>query len=497
MTFTLFFAIVALGSWIISHNIRFLQKLTGILALLSIAILIISDLTSSFNISFGLFVLAKDLLILGGVSFLLTITRNNVFAQVGLFLCCLFFLFPGKSKKDDLQSFNVDKEWELLLETSENKFSDRLKDIIEHYELEVFRFNPTNLEASDLEKVLALGIPKKHEEKARTIYSLIEQTNDVEWVEYNEKLYRILPEPGVAISGKTLQTVNDPLTKAQWSMQALSMDDYYGYIRNNNIKPIKKAKLFILDTGIDAEHEDLNISASKKKTDDVDRRGHGTHCAGIAAASTNNGKGISSMSPGEEWLEVRGIKVFTELGITTQKRVIQGIIRAVDEGADVINMSLGARAYQSKEQAYNEAINYAAARGTIIIAAAGNSSDDAANYVPAKLDQVITVSSINNKLDLSFFSNYITNVTYGVAAPGHDIMSTIPGGKYEIKSGTSMAAPHVAGLVSVMKALQPSLTIEETYNILSITGMRSLQFQKSGPIINPPAVLEIMISTVN
>lgn len=464
--------------------------------LISFIALVALDLLSSFNLTFGMFVLAKDLLILGIFSFILNISKSNLFAQIGLYTVGLMFLYNQIETKNDLQAYNVDQDWELLVKTDDQNIPKRLQDIIDHYHLKSTSFNPADGLNTELDNYLSLGIPDKYEHKSRKIYSLIEKTKGVNWVEYNEKLYRILPEPGVEINGRKLENTNDPLTNSQWSMQAMNMDPYFQYIYTNAIQPTKKAKLFILDTGIDRNHEDLEVFYTKAESANyTDSKGHGTHCAGIAAGISNNGKGISSMVPGSEWVEVHSIKVFNDFGLTTQKNIINGIIKAVDMGADVINMSLGARAYQLKENAYKETIQYAKDHGTIVIAAAGNSSDDAKNFVPAKLDDVITVTAIDSKQSLAFFSNHIENVTYGISAPGQDIISTLPNGKYDVKSGTSMAAPHVAGLVSVIKAIQPNLGIEEVYRILNDSGNNSTNSIKSGKIINPLGAIQLLLNS--
>jgi thermitase len=495
MTITLFFTLLSLGAWIISNNLKFLKNITGGMFFVSMLALISTDLLSSFNLTYGLFLVAKDLLILGVFSFIMNIAKNNLFAQLGLYIAGMIFLYNQMDSKNDLQAYNTDREWELLVKTEKGKIPARLNDIILHYKLTTSEIDPKDFASTELDDYISLGIPPKYEAESRKIFSLIEKTKGVSWVEYNEKLYRILPEPGIEINAKKLNNTNDPLTSRQWSMQALNMDQYFKFIYSNALTPTKKVKLFILDTGIDGNHEDLEIAISSENNSNYkDTKGHGTHCAGIAAGISNNGKGISSMVPGPEWVEVHSIKVFNEFGLTTQKKVINGIIEAVDKGADVINMSLGARSYQLKEKAYAETIQYAIDHGTIIVAAAGNSNDDARNFVPAKLDDVITVTAIDSKQSLAYFSNYITNVTYGISAPGQDILSTLPNGQYDVKSGTSMAAPHVAGLISVMKALRPDLGIEEIHTILKTTGNNSNNSIKSGKIINPLGTIQYMMN---
>ena len=202
----------------------------------------------------------------------------------------------------------------------------------------------------------------------------------------------------------------------------------------------------ILDTGVDLDHPDLKNKLvagydyidNDSSPDDVG--GHGTHCAGIAAASTNNGKGVAGVCPNCSIMPVRVLGPSGGLA----SDVAKGIIWAVDHGAKVISMSLGGTASSTTQ---NDAVDYAWKKGAVVVAAAGNANTQSAHY-PGYHSTCIAVASSEGSDDRSQFSNYGSWVD--VAAPGSYIMSTTIGGSYGTKSGTSMATPFVAGLAGLV-----------------------------------------------
>jgi thermitase len=248
----------------------------------------------------------------------------------------------------------------------------------------------------------------------------------------------------------------------------------------------KRALVAILDTGVDAQHEDLkgNFRSISKKYDD-DPRGHGTHCAGIAGAVTNNGVGVASLARTTEYFDITSVKVLRAQGSGTQKDIISGIIEAVDAGADVISMSLGGFSTQARQRAYNQAVRYATDKGCIVVAAAGNSNRDAAGYTPVNARGVIGVSAIDQDLQRAQFSNRVGRLDMAVAAPGVGIYSTKPDNNYNSHNGTSMATPFVSGLLGLMKSIRPDLTAKEAYQILESTGITTRNTQETGKLIQP------------
>lgn len=243
-------------------------------------------------------------------------------------------------------------------------------------------------------------------------------------------------------------------------------------------------RVAVIDTGVDATHPELadcviegttiidtNASGDRYADDAKDDHGHGTHVAGIIAAAWNNGIGIDGIT-GKTKIEILPIKVLNDAGKGSTYDIIEGIRYAADHGASILNLSLGSSA-SSKLEA--EVVRYAQNKGCLVIAAAGNDSMNVALNWPASYEDVISVGSVDAREERSYFSNY--GETLDVAAPGSDIISSIPksiamqesaqggtvygndrDGYYTSWSGTSMAAPHVAGAAALYKAVNPGVT---------------------------------------
>jgi thermitase len=202
----------------------------------------------------------------------------------------------------------------------------------------------------------------------------------------------------------------------------------------------------ILDTGVDLDHPDLadklisNINFSNSGTTD-DVYGHGTHVAGIAAAITDNGVGVAGLGYNST---IMNVKVLSDMGAGLYSWIASGIIWAADNGAEIINMSLGG---PSESSTLEEAINYAWNKGVVVVAAAGNNGDTTPMY-PAYYTNCIAVAATNSNDGRASWSNYGDWVD--VAAPGVSIYSTLKNNNYGYMSGTSMASPHVAGLAALV-----------------------------------------------
>lgn len=204
---------------------------------------------------------------------------------------------------------------------------------------------------------------------------------------------------------------------------------------------------WIIDTGIDLDHPDLNVDASRgayfvrAKSPDDDN-GHGSHVAGTVAAFDNS-IGVVGVAPGAT---VIPIKVLDRRGSGSISGVIAGVdfVAANGSAGDVANMSLGGSAYQPLDDAVLEASQ----NGIKFSLAAGNESDDANNHSPARVNgpNIYTVSAMDINDNWAYFSNY-GNPPVDFCAPGYSIYSTWKSGGYNTISGTSMAAPHVAGLL--------------------------------------------------
>lgn len=181
--------------------------------------------------------------------------------------------------------------------------------------------------------------------------------------------------------------------------------------------------------------------------DPMDSFWHGTHCAGIAGAVGNNGVGIAGVA----WnCKVMPVRIGSHIII--EDAAANGITYAADNGADVISMSWGGR---STSQLIEDALNYAHDQGVVLVAAAGNYNTDIILF-PADNEHVISVAALNTDDFKAYFSNYGSEVD--VAAPGQDIYSTMPNNDYGLKSGTSMACPHVSGLAALLLSKDPGLS---------------------------------------
>lgn len=177
---------------------------------------------------------------------------------------------------------------------------------------------------------------------------------------------------------------------------------------------------------------------------------HGTHCAGIAAGTTNNGVGISSISYNLTYMPVHTSDV---TGFLTYG--YDGVIYAAENGADIISNSWGGGPYSQADQ---EVMNYAHGLGSMIVAAAGNNNDDLPSY-PAHYIHVISVGAVTPGDVKADFSSYQYSVD--IAAPGTSILSTVFNDNYGPNSGTSMACPMVAGALGLLKSYHPDWTNEE------------------------------------
>jgi thermitase len=208
---------------------------------------------------------------------------------------------------------------------------------------------------------------------------------------------------------------------------------------------------------------------------------------------SNNKIGISSPVPSNDFVEVSGIKVLAGFGYGTQKMIIDGMIKAIDSGADVISMSLGGKSTEQREKAYTEVVEYARKHGVIIVTAAGNSAKDASQFCPANSAGVIAVAAVDENLKRTSFSNTLQHIKFGLAAPGKDILSTYPKNEYKNFSGTSMAAPYVSGTIAVLRSINPDLTVEQAFQLLHETGLETEQPYKTGNFIQPYKAVKKMI----
>ncbi|MBN1681203.1 MAG: S8 family serine peptidase [Anaerolineae bacterium] len=290
----------------------------------------------------------------------------------------------------------------------------------------------------------------------------------------NAVLVRLEPRAGTAsLEDSPTVTVLEPNRKRYPSV--IPGDDYlheqwapntiHAYNAWNTTTGSPEAVIAVLDTGVDLNHQDLNdkllpgYDFVDNRPNPQDSAGHGTHVAGIAAAESNNDQGVAGVS----WLSsILPVRIVGPYGASSVD-IADGIIYATDHGAKVINLSLGGPGWVKIER---DAVNYAAARGVVVVAAAGNEDWSVPSY-PASYDHVISVASMGENNTVSWFSNYGPYVD--IAAPGEYIYSTIRNNRYGDMSGTSMASPQVAGVAALVWASGHAVTVDEVFDALLCT----------------------------
>lgn len=392
---------------------------------------------------------------------------------------------------------NLDPDAELLLEISNGHELSELQSIIEKYNLQLSpAFRVKDGAETDLDDYFVVNIPPTQIANYSEILETFTNSGLIDHLEENEVLSLDPTEttstPAPDRRGK--YSANDPEIGKVWGYEAMQVEALYQLLATQKIKPKKKARIAIIDTGVDENHEDIKGNfVSVGAENNIDEHSHGTHCAGIAAAVSNNAIGIASFSPNNEYVEVTSVKVFGKYGNTTQQIIIQGMIHAADNHADVLSMSLGGPSTAKTQRAYKEAVKYANQKGAIVVVAAGNEDMDARKRAPASVEGVITVAALDSDLKKASFSNDVSGLKMGIAAPGVQVYSTIPNNQYEYFNGTSMATPYVAGLVGLMKSIKPDLKTEEAYKILKETGITPQDSKATGQLIHPANAVKTLL----
>jgi len=299
-------------------------------------------------------------------------------------------------------------------------------------------------------------------------------------------------QPGVTMAGAdhqitVEQTPNDPGVAKQWALNAISASAAWGVTTGTG-----NTIVAVIDTGIDYTHPDLaaNIWVNPDKTapdkygydfanndnDPRDDNGHGTHVAGIIGATGNNGLGVTGIN---QHTKLMALKFMDANGNGFTSDAIRAIDYAIKHGAKILNNSWGGNLPDASLQA---AIARAQAAGVIFVVAAGNESanNDTNISYPTQygrtLNNVISVAATDQNNALASFSNYGPTTVF-IGAPGNSIYSTLPGGGYGIKSGTSMATPMIAGALALLWDAHPTWTYSQIINKLktSVDVQPSLQ----------------------
>jgi len=317
-----------------------------------------------------------------------------------------------------------------------------------------------------------------------------------------EKVKAYSSQPSVAYAepdyiAEALGEPDDTYFDEQWGMQKVQAPEAWSVTTGS-----ASVSIAILDTGVDLDHPDLidkivsNVNFSDSPTAD-DVYGHGTHVAGIAAASTNNGIGVAGLGYDAT---IMNVKVLRDNGSGYHSWIAAGIIWAADNGAEVINLSLGGG---DSSQVLEDAVNYAWSKGVVVVAAAGNNGNSFLCY-PAGYASCIAVAATDAHDEKPLWSNYGDWVD--VAAPGTGIYSTLKDDSYGYKAGTSMASPHVAGLAALVFTTVTDVNgngylndevrsrIESTCDDIGISGIGSGRINAARAVGDIPPVLPGRIS---
>ncbi len=231
--------------------------------------------------------------------------------------------------------------------------------------------------------------------------------------------------------------------------------------------PRSRIRVAVLDTGLDLVHEDLEghvapFAADLVNDDDTpeDILGHGTAIAGIIAATRGNELGTGGICPSAE---IVGIKVSDSRGVATFANLVRGILLAVEQQCRVLNLSLGSRA---DSQALRDAIQFARARGVLVVAPTGNDNTNL-EMVPGRYPEVLAVAATADDGDLAITTSLGFETDLG--APGEEVYTTAPGSLYCSVTGTSCATAVASGVAALVLSVNPDLTPEQVVSILRRT----------------------------
>lgn len=385
-----------------------------------------------------------------------------------------------------------------------------------------FGFDPATL-------AMVKKIPNRHDDSQPAVFDVARikiKADDVTAVALAiNRLHKLsavmLAEPNVRY--KHVATPSDPLLPSLWGMSKINVTRVWPQFNSAG-----KIVIAVLDTGVDFNHLDLrnNIWRNPAEVqgngidddnngfvDDVngwdfanndadpsDPHGHGTHCAGTIAARGNNAIGVA----GVNWsASIMPLRMIGDSGFATGYDVYRAAVYAVANGAMVLSNSYGGIA---GSVLMAEAVKVAQDAGRLFVAAAGNDSATKAHYpgyYTKTFTNVLSVAATTDNDVLSYFSNRADGVD--VAAPGSNILSTMPGNRYASLNGTSMATPHVAGVAALLWNAYPERTVSQLRSAIisgsdplpamaglvaaggRINVFNSLNAMKSVPL-EPPAV---------
>lgn len=393
-------------------------------------------------------------------------------------------------------------------------------------------YNGQTIEERNLDKIYLVKLNTLSPDSTLQLVERLKALPEVEYAEPNYRVYITgecstpsytslsMATVSSAYSTETTDDVicdnpsQNPLYSQQWGIKALNIDKIWTKPIINRKRPV----IAILDTGVDITHPDLvdNIWTNLAEQDGeagydddnngivddnhgynfvnnydgiYDKNGHGTHVAGIAAAS-NNETGVIGANP---QALIMPVKVLDDRGYGDLATIARGILYAANNGADVINMSFGG---PSLANTLKDALDRAF-QTSILVASAGNDGKDI--YVmngtkyPGAYYAVLGVQATSSNGNLAGFSNYdsdgptyseegLEGRNYELKAPGVGILSTVPNGDYRSLSGTSMSSPMVAGAISALKMVKEYSNNEALWGDLIHTNCDFLQAYDTNPV---------------
>ena len=390
----------------------------------------------------------------------------NIFVLT--FIIFPFFLYSGCGGGDSFSGItspeveNIESDYfqdPMEMPVSDDKLAEHMAgEVIVHYQPEARPEEIADSVGGSVIEIFSLG---------SGLYGRIKITGPVvEGVNNLKKLPQVIyAEPNYMCQADIVP--DDTYYSYQYGPQNCSAED--GWDINTGSSSVVIA---ILDTGVNGLHSefagrmvggyDFINSLALTGEENSDDYGHGTHVAGIAAATGNNNNGIAGVAWG---CKIMPVKVLDEYGSGSYASIASGIVWASANGAHVINMSLGGSGYS---QTLNDAIQIAVTSGTVVAVSMGNDYH-AMVKSPASCQGVIAVGALNGQDEVTDFStrgNYIS-----IAGPGEDIYSTSYTGDYVYMSGTSMSCPFISGVCALILSQHSGITPEEVRSQLEETAV--------------------------
>lgn len=404
------------------------------------------------------------------------LSRKKVvyFGGLAIFLAIFFSVFFEKLQKTFQMVpplTELSEDYELIINLNGEFTNQSMATLNRRFEMSCKILEIKSGANAAFSSLIVCDLPEKRNDQLDQIRWWLDKHPSVNWWEWNNNI-QIDPLPSQSDPNWTMEPsnpdVNDPMASQMWHFNALNFNAVHQLLAQNQEAVQKRSLIAILDTGVDHLHEDIASNyLSIHGESDGDPMGHGSHCAGIAGGVTNNGIGISSLSPNNLHYQLTSYRVLNERGFGNKKGIIKGIINSVKAGADVISLSLGGPSYLGPDKAYEMAVNFALENGVTVVVAAGNAGRPARNFSPANVPGVICVGAVDENWNLARFSNTPEGIEYYIAAPGVRMLSTLPNNQYEFFNGTSMATPLVASAVAILKSIDSDLSTPEIYALLS------------------------------